>query len=92
MAPDRKKEIRGFFYFSACPTITRVEDTVEQVWYTAAAWVELALLASLISIRLGISIALMEIFPGFVAGNLATHLHTAIFQPMPLIAIAGFPL
>ena len=64
---------------------------MEQVWYSAAAWVELALLASLISIRLGISIALMEIFPGFVAGNLATHLHTAIFQPMPLIEIAGLP-
>jgi hypothetical protein len=60
-----------------------MEDTVEQVWYTAAAWVELALLASLISIRLGISIALMEIFPGFVAGNLATHLHTPFSNPCP---------
>ncbi|GEM_PF-1404426 len=65
---------------------------MEQVWYSAAAWVELALLASLISIRLGISIALMEIFPGLVAGNLATLLHTAISQLMPLIAIAGLPL
>jgi hypothetical protein len=30
---------------------------VEQVWYTAAAWIGLALLASLISIRIGISVA-----------------------------------
>ncbi len=42
---------------------------MEQVWYMAAAWIGLALLASLISIRLGISVALMEIFLGFVAGN-----------------------
>jgi hypothetical protein len=64
---------------------------VEQVWFPAAAWAELALLASLISIRL-IPRALLEIFPGLVAGSLATHLHTAISQPMPLIAIAGLPL
>jgi hypothetical protein len=37
---------------------------VEQVWYTAAAWMGLALLASLISIRIGISVALVEIFLG----------------------------
>ena len=35
----------------------------------AAAWIGLALLASLISIRLGISVALIEILVGVVAGN-----------------------
>ncbi|MHB8572581.1 MAG: cation:proton antiporter [Candidatus Dormibacteria bacterium] len=40
------------------------------VYYVAAAWMGLALLASLISIRLGISIALVEIVVGALAGNL----------------------
>ena len=39
----------------------------------AAAWMALALLASLISIRLGISVALTEILFGVLAGN-AFHL------------------
>jgi Kef-type K+ transport system membrane component KefB len=64
---------------------------VEQVWYTAAAWIALALLASLISIRIGISVALVEIFLGFVAGNLGSYLGTAIFQPNAWINfLAGF--
>jgi len=36
----------------------------------AAAWIGLALLASLVSIRLGISVALIEILVGVLAGNL----------------------
>jgi Kef-type K+ transport system membrane component KefB len=39
------------------------------VWFIAAAWMAVALLASLISIRVGISVALIEIFCGVVAGN-----------------------
>jgi len=39
------------------------------VWLTAAAWMALALLASLVSIRAGISVALIEILIGVVAGN-----------------------
>ena len=35
---------------------------MEQVWFTAASWIGLALLASLISIRTGVSVALVEIF------------------------------
>lgn len=42
---------------------------MEQVWYTASLWIALALAASLISMRLGISVALVEIFLGFVGGN-----------------------
>jgi len=43
---------------------------MQHVWFTAAAWMAVALLASLFSIRLGISVALVEIVLGVVAGNL----------------------
>ena len=39
------------------------------VWLVAAVWIALALTASLISIRVGISVALVEILVGIVAGN-----------------------
>lgn len=39
------------------------------VWLSAAGWMGLALVASLISIRVGISVALIEILIGIVAGN-----------------------
>ncbi len=64
---------------------------MEQVWYTATAWIGLALLASLISIGIGISVALVEIFLGFVAGNFGAYLGSAIFQPNAWINfLAGF--
>jgi Kef-type K+ transport system membrane component KefB len=64
---------------------------VEQVWYTAAAWIGLALLASLISIRIGISVALVEIFLGFIAGNCGAHFGSTLFQPNAWINfLAGF--
>ena len=64
---------------------------MEQVWYTAAAWIGLAFLASLISIRIGISVALVEIFLGFIAGNLGAHFGSALFQPNAWINfLAGF--
>ena len=42
---------------------------MDQVWFTAASWIGVALVASLISIRTGISVALVEIFLGILAGN-----------------------
>ena len=42
---------------------------LENIWFVAAIWMGLAFLASLISIRLGISVALIEIFIGVLAGN-----------------------
>ncbi|HEX5386662.1 MAG TPA: cation:proton antiporter [Gemmatimonadales bacterium] len=39
------------------------------VWLVATVWMALALLASLISIRVGVSVALVEILLGVVAGN-----------------------
>lgn len=40
------------------------------VWLTSSLWIGLALLASLISIRVGISVALIEIIVGAFGGNL----------------------
>ena len=42
---------------------------MENVWFTAALWLGLAFLASMISIRVAISVALIEIMVGAVAGN-----------------------
>lgn len=39
------------------------------VWLVASVWMGLALLASIISIRIGISVALIEILVGILAGN-----------------------
>src|SRR5207245_697340 len=46
----------------------------ENIWFIAAVWMGLALIASLISIRTGISVALVESLVGVVAGNLAVGL------------------
>jgi Kef-type K+ transport system membrane component KefB len=48
---------------------------LNNVYLTAALWIGLALAASLISIRTGISVALTEIFVGVLAGNVV-HLQT----------------
>jgi Kef-type K+ transport system membrane component KefB len=68
---------------------------VEQVWFTAASWIGLALVASLISIRTGVSVALVEIFLGVIGGNFLGF-HTApwidvlaAFGSMMLTFLAG---
>src|SRR3989454_11377600 len=43
---------------------------MENIWFIAAFWMGLALVASLVSIRLGISVALIEILVGVIVGNL----------------------
>ena len=45
----------------------------ENIWYIAAIWMGLAFIASLISIRLGISVALIEIVVGVIVGNIHFH-------------------
>jgi Kef-type K+ transport system membrane component KefB len=53
---------------------------MEQSWAIAAVWMGLALLASLLSIRFKVSVALVEILVGMVAGNLALLLdHYEVF-------------
>jgi Kef-type K+ transport system membrane component KefB len=46
-------------------------EHVTNVWFIAAAWMLLAFLASVISIRTGVSVALLEIGIGILAGNFA---------------------
>lgn len=53
-------------------------DIINNVWMEAALWMGLAFLASLISIRTGISVALVEILVGVIAGNfLGVHQTTS---------------
>ncbi len=52
------------------------EASMEQTWGIAAVWLGLALLASLISIRLKLSVALVEILVGIAAGNLGAVVGT----------------
>src|SRR5437764_197385 len=47
---------------------------LENIWFIAAVWIGLAVIGSLVSIRTGISVALVEILVGVVAGNLAVSL------------------
>lgn len=42
---------------------------LDNVWFTSAIWIGLALLSSLISIRVALSVALIEIVVGSLAGN-----------------------
>lgn len=42
---------------------------MDNIWFIAALWMGAALIASFISIRLGISVALVEIFLGVIGGN-----------------------
>jgi Kef-type K+ transport system membrane component KefB len=53
--------------------------TVESMWAVAAIWIGMALLATLISIRLGVSVALVEICVGIAGGNVLR------LQPTPWI-------
>ena len=48
---------------------------MDNTYLIAAEWIALALVASLISIRLGISVALIEIVMGVIGGNFLS-LHT----------------
>jgi Kef-type K+ transport system membrane component KefB len=43
---------------------------LDNIWYIAAIWMGLAFVASLISIRTGISVALIEIVVGVIVGNI----------------------
>ena len=54
-------------------------------WETAAIWMGMALLASLISVRIGVSVALVEICVGIAGGNVFG------IQPTPwILSLAGF--
>jgi Kef-type K+ transport system membrane component KefB len=60
----------------------RWEVEAMNIYLVATVWMTMALVASLVSIRLGISVALMEILIGAVAGNLpfiARHVEQTAF-------------
>jgi Kef-type K+ transport system membrane component KefB len=46
---------------------------MDNIWFIAAIWMGLAFIASLISIRVGISVALIEIVVGVIVGNIHFH-------------------
>jgi Kef-type K+ transport system membrane component KefB len=60
---------------------------LDNIWFAAALWMGLAFLASLISIRLGISVALIEILIGVAAGNFLNIHETAPW--MNFLALLG---
>src|SRR5438874_11745803 len=51
---------------------------LNNVWFIACIWMGLALVASLISIRAGISVALVEILVGLIAACFITDLGTVL--------------
>jgi Kef-type K+ transport system membrane component KefB len=59
---------------------------MDQIWTVAALWIGMALLATLISIRLGISVALIEICLGVAGGNLL-DMHATVW--INFLASAG---
>src|SRR3990172_8995403 len=84
------------FFVPAAPWTRFTRGVMEQnVWLVASGWMALALIASLISIRIGISVALIEILVGVFAGNFL-GLHTtawidflAMFGAVLLTFLAG---
>src|SRR5437588_911959 len=60
---------------------------LQNIWFVAAIWMGLALAASLISIWAGISVALIEILVGVLAGNFL-HL-TASNEWINFLALLG---
>jgi Kef-type K+ transport system membrane component KefB len=53
-----------------------VSEISHNIWFVASIWMGLALVASLFSIWTGVSVALIEIFVGVIAGNFL-HLHAS---------------
>jgi Kef-type K+ transport system membrane component KefB len=70
MTPVVRRRAREFAPTLCSCAADEKEAAMENVWLTGALWIGLALGASLISIRIGASVALVEIVVGAVAGNL----------------------
>ncbi|MCX7985593.1 MAG: cation:proton antiporter [Bacteroidales bacterium] len=60
---------------------------LDNVWLVAAIWMGMAFVASLISIRIGVSVALVEILVGVLAGNFFGIHHTT--QWVDFLAMLG---
>ncbi|MBI4528150.1 MAG: cation:proton antiporter [Deltaproteobacteria bacterium] len=59
---------------------------MEQLWWHASIWIGLALISSLISIRIGVSVALIELVVGIIAGN---TIHPEITEWINFLASFG---
>ena len=59
---------------------------MEQLWREASIWIALALTSSLISLKIGISVALVELIVGILAGN---TIHPQISQWVNFLASFG---
>jgi Kef-type K+ transport system membrane component KefB len=94
--PERPKHWDDSLYWSTSRGfLLERRDTVENNWLIASIWMALALSASLISIRVGLSVALAEILMGVIGGNFFS-LHTtpwidflAAFGSVLLTFLAG---
>ena len=71
---------------------------MEELWWEASVWISLALVSSLISLKIGISVALVELIIGILAGN-TIHPHLsewvnflASFGAIVLTFLAGAEL
>ena len=71
---------------------------MEELWWEASVWISLALVSSLISLKIGISVALVELMIGILAGN-TIHPHLsewvnflASFGAIVLTFLAGAEL
>ncbi|HLN17649.1 MAG TPA: cation:proton antiporter [Acidimicrobiales bacterium] len=66
------------------------QEAAVNVYYETAIWIGLALLASLVSVRLAIPVALVEIAVGFLAGNIpGVKEHVTETQFVAFLAAAG---
>jgi Kef-type K+ transport system membrane component KefB len=64
--------VAGAAWPSLCIAVRRARNTevaMGQVWLQSALWIGLALIASIVSIRVAVSVALVEIMVGALAGN-----------------------
>jgi len=59
---------------------------MEQLWWDASFWIALALVSSLISLKIGISVALIELIIGILAGNIV---HPKVTEWMNFLASFG---
>jgi Kef-type K+ transport system membrane component KefB len=59
---------RSFFMLNSI-WVGSVSEISHNIWFVAAIWMGLALVASFVSIWTGLSVALIEIFVGVLAGN-----------------------
>ena len=69
MTPTNVERQRSEFFMLNSIWVGSVSGISHNIWFVAAIWMGLALVASFVSIWTGLSVALIEIFVGVLAGN-----------------------